>query len=61
MWKDPNHKQTGMRFFGTYEIKQQGDYIFIPDLQAGGAFQKELGTNHDLLQLVNRLVLPNLK
>ena len=50
-----------MYSLGIYKIKQHGDYILIPDLQAGGAVQEEFGGERYLLQLDNVLELKNLK
>ena len=46
---------------GINEIKEQGDYILIPFLQAVGAVQEEFGHECDLLQLQNGLRLKNSK
>ena len=46
---------------GIYEIKQQGDYILIPVLQAVEAVQEEFGHERYLFQLQNGLRLKNSK
>ena len=46
---------------GVYEIKQQGDYILIPVLQAVEAVQEEFGHERYLFQLQNGLRLKNSK
>ena len=46
---------------GIYEIKQQGDHILIPVLQAVEVVQEEFGHERYLFQLQNGLRLKNSK
>ena len=50
-----------IHLLGIYEIKQQGDYILIPVLEAFGAVQEEFGHERDLVELQNGLKLKNSK
>ena len=50
-----------MHSLGTYDTQQQGDFILIQDLHAGGAIQAEYGPGKNIVQLDNDLVLTNLK
>ena len=61
IWADTNHHKIEVHSLGIYKIKQQGDYIFIQDLQAEGAVQEEFRDKRYLLQLDNVLELKDLK
>ena len=41
VWRDPHHNTTEMKSLGIHLIQQQGPYVLIPTLQAGGSIQRE--------------------
>ena len=50
-----------MHSLGTYDLEQQGDFIFSQDLHAGGVIQVEYRPDKNIVQLDNCLVLTKLK
>ena len=50
-----------MHSLGTYDLEQQGDFIFSQDLHAGGVIQVEYRSDKNIVQLDNCLVLTKLK
>ena len=61
VWGDPHHDRQVLCPLGTYDVQQQGYFIFIQDLHVGGAIQVVYGPEKTIVQLNNGLVFTNLK
>ena len=55
IWYDPKHDYEEFHSIGEFKVKQSGEYILIPGLNAGGAIQEYLPNNRIMLD--NGLIL----